>query len=146
MNIKEKTSLAIVLGIFFSSPVMAIQEVLNGSYVCEGFVDTFQGAGIISIHADLGATSGITSSLRPSGRVLSGQSTNLVVLTETCNLHIEQVLGQVPQICAVGPVSEGSPFPESTRISFDFSCKSGRNNIMDAISVISRIPITAILP
>ncbi len=125
---------------------MAMQEVLNGSYTCEGFVDEFRNTGFISLRTELGATSDITSGLLPSFRNMSGQSTTPDVLAEFCNLHIEQVIAEIPQSCTIGPVSDNVPFPSAIQISFNFSCKAGRNNIIEAISVFSRIPLTASIP
>lgn len=146
MNTNKKLLSAIVLGILFSPPGMAMQEVLNGSYACDGFVDQFQNTGRIILTTQLGATSEITSGLFPSSGSISGLPASSDVLAEICKLHIEQVLAEVPQSCTIGPVSDNSPFPPAIQISFGFSCRAGRNNIMEAISVFSRIPLTASIP
>ena len=148
MSIRGKIFSAAVLVILFSPSSMAAQEVLNGSYICEGFVDQFQDTGIVSIEAELSATSGITSDLSPTGRNLRGLPANLDALFDFCNEHITQVLPMIPSICAVGPPYPGGNLPPEFGIGvkFDFSCKADRNRIINAISELSRIPLAVDMP
>jgi hypothetical protein len=145
MNIKGKILSAIALVILFSTPSMAGQEVLNGSYTCEGFVDYFTQAGNIHVRAEMGATSGITSGLSNTSRGVSELPGDLNVLAQLCDDHLANVLPLMPPSCAVGPVGPGGMgMPESSvGVAFSFSCKADRNSIMSTISLLSRIPLAA---
>jgi hypothetical protein len=146
MNIKGKILSAIALVILFSPPSMAAQEVLNGSYVCEGYVDYFTQAGNIRLHVEMGATSGITSGLSPTSRGFSELPGDLNVLAQLCDDHLANALPLMPSSCAVGPVGPGGmsePGGSSVGVAFSFSCKADRNSIMSTISLLSRIPLAA---
>jgi hypothetical protein len=145
MNIKGKILSAIALVILFSPPSMAAQEVLNGSYVCQGSVDSFTQTGFIWLRVEMGATSGITSGLSTTSRGLSELPADLNVLAQLCDDHLTNVLPLMPPSCAVGPVGPGGEaFPgSSVGVAFSFSCQAVRDSIMSTISLLSRIPLAA---
>jgi hypothetical protein len=125
------------------------QEVVNGSYFCDGTVYTDEQAARVSAAAWLSATSGITSGFYNSSQSSVEVPADLDTMAEICAAHIGQVLSQVPAICTLGPVEhERGEFGNgaSTVSRFDFSCQGTRDEVIGVIGGFSRLSLTARTP
>lgn len=125
------------------------QEVVNGSYACDGTVYTDEQAAGVSAGAYVSATSGITSGFFGLSQRSVEVPDDLDAMAEICEAHIGDVLSQVPSFCSLGPVErERGEFGNgaSTVSRFDFSCQGTRDEVIGVIGGFSRLPLTARLP
>jgi hypothetical protein len=125
------------------------QEVVTGSYSCDGTVFTDDQAANVSTFSYVNATSGITSGFFGTGQSSVEVPADLNAMAEICEAHISHVLSQVPSICTLGPIErERGEFGNgaSTVSRFDFSCQGTRDEVIGVIGAFSRLPLTARLP
>lgn len=144
MNIRFKTMSAAVLLYLFSTAATAQQEVLNGSYSCEA--DAFD-SGVVLLTTELSATSGITAGLNETSAIFRELPANLAALLQACEENVESVIPLVPKICWTGPVARGfARNLDGESVFFDFTCLADKDQIINAISVMSRIPLSIEMP
>jgi hypothetical protein len=125
------------------------QEVVTGSYTCDGTVFTDDQAANVSAGAYLNATSGITSGFYGTSQRSTEVPADLDAMAEICEAHISHVLSQVPSICTLGPIErEQGEFGNgaSTVSRFDFSCQGTRDEVIGVIGGFSRLVLTVPLP
>jgi len=121
------------------------QEVVVGSYACDGTVFTDEQAANVSVNAYVNATSGITSGFYGTSQRSADVPADLDAMAEICEAHIGQVLSQVPSICALGPIErEQGEFANgtSTVSRFGFSCQGTRDEVIGVIGGFSRLALT----
>lgn len=124
------------------------QEVVGGSYSCNGTVYTDDQDANIGAYAYLSATSGITDGYYGAGQSTRDVPADLDRMAEICAGHVEQVVAQVPEVCTLGPVvHERSVFGNgsSAYSSFDFSCQGTRDQVIGVIGGFGRLSLTALL-
>jgi hypothetical protein len=125
------------------------QEVVNGSYYCDGTVYTDEQAAQVSANVFLSATSGITDGLFGAAQNSANVPADLDAMAAICEDHVGEVLAQVPAICTLGPVAhEGGEFGNGANVvvRFDFSCQGTRDEVIGVIGGFSRLSLTARLP
>jgi hypothetical protein len=134
-----------------ASPFVAVQgqEVVNGSYSCDGTVFTDDQPASISAGSYLSATSGITSGLFGTSQRSVAVAADLEAMARICDAHVAQVVSQVPPICTLGPIArERGAFGNgsTTVVRFDFSCQGTRDEVVGVIGGMSRLTLTARVP
>lgn len=125
------------------------QEVVTGSYGCNGTVYTDDQSAQVSAGAFVSATSGITADFFGTRQRSLEIPADLDAMAEICEAHISHVLSQVPPICTLGPVErERGEFGNGASIvsQFDFSCQGTRDEVISVIGGFTRLPLTARLP
>jgi hypothetical protein len=121
------------------------QEVVNGSYYCNGTLFTDAQAANVSAAAYLYATSGITDGLYSTGQSSRDVPADLAAMAALCEAHVGIVAGQVPAICTLGEIQrEQGEFGNgsSTVARFDFSCQGTRDEVIGVIGGFSRLALT----
>lgn len=125
------------------------QEVVAGSYQCDGTVFTDEQEANVSAGSFLYATSGIASDFFGSNQSSRDVPADLDVMATICEGHISRVLSEVPSICALGPIEAGrGEFGNGARVfsGFDFSCQGTRDQVIGVIGGFSRLSLTLRLP
>jgi len=125
------------------------QEVVVGSYGCNGTVFTDDQGAYVRAGAQLNATSGITSGFYGTSQTASDPPADLAAMAETCRAHVDQVFAQVPAICSVGRiVSEQGEFSNGASVysTFEFSCQGTRDEVIGVIGGFSQLSLTTPLP
>lgn len=125
------------------------QEVVNGSYSCDGTVYTDEQPASVTAGAFMSATSGITNGFFGTSQNSTDVPADLDAMAGICENHIGSVLAEVPSICALGPVErERGAFGNGSTVvaRFDFSCQGTRDQVIGVIGGFSRIPLGALTP
>jgi hypothetical protein len=162
----SKLAIACALGFGFllwssSSPADAVgrgatafrpapgQEVVTGSYGCNGTVFTDDQTANVWVGAQLNATSGITSGFFGTSQRSIDVPADLAAMAAICQAHVGEVFAQAPSICSLGPIGEAQGAfgnGASTYSSFDFSCQGTRDEVIGVIGGFSRLSLTTRLP
>jgi hypothetical protein len=165
-SIASRIAIVCVLGFGFmlgssSSPADAVgrgapvfrpaqgQEVVTGSYGCNGTVFTDDQTANVWVGAQLNATSGITSGFFGTSQRSIDVPADLAAMAAICQAHVSDVFAQAPPICSLGPIGEEQgEFGNgaSTYSSFDFSCQGTRDEVIGVIGRFSRLSLTRRLP
>jgi hypothetical protein len=122
------------------------QEVVIGSYRCDGSVYTDDQAANINATFYADATSGITSGFYGTSSRSTDVPADLDAMAEICDAHIGHALAETPVICTLGPVyrERGDFGNGSSAVSgFDFSCQGARDEVIGVIGAFSRLALTA---
>ncbi len=125
------------------------QEVVTGSYDCNGTVFTDDQSAQVSAGAFMQATSGITSGFFGTRQRSQEVPADLDAMAKICDTHISHSLSQIPSICTLGPIErERGEFGNGASVGsgFDFSCQGTRDEVIGVLGGFTRLPLTALLP